>query len=184
MSLKEKIPNALTAFRIIVIPVIGMLVFVPYAEAAYAAFALFVLAGISDFLDGYLARLWNVGSPLGRVFDPIADKLLVAALLLCLVANGIIVTIDLIPTAAILLRELLISGVREYLSPMGIVLPVSKFAKWKTASQMVALGMLLLIVVLPQLETAGLIMLWVAAGLSVWTAYEYMRVTWSSLTKA
>jgi CDP-diacylglycerol--glycerol-3-phosphate 3-phosphatidyltransferase len=183
MPFKQTLPNILTGFRIAVIPVICLLVFIPYAEAAWAAFVLFVLAAVSDFFDGYLARIWNARSVLGRVFDPIADKLLVGALLLCLVANGTIVTIDLIPATAIILRELLVSGLREYLGPLGIVLPVSKLAKWKTTAQLVSLAMLLLAFPLP-VWTAGLIMLWLAAGLSVWTGWDYLRQAWKSLSVA
>ena len=182
MSFKKNIPNGLTAFRILVIPVICLLVLIPYVETALAAFVLFALAAISDFLDGYLARLWQAGSVMGRVFDPIADKLLVGAVLLCLVANGTIVGFNLIPAAAIILRELLISGLREYLGPLGIVLPVSKLAKWKTTAQLAALAMLLL-ALLPHMWIPGLIVLWVAAGLSVWTAGEYIAATWSRLSK-
>jgi CDP-diacylglycerol--glycerol-3-phosphate 3-phosphatidyltransferase len=175
MGLKQKLPNWLTAFRIAAIPLIALLVFVPGRTAAWTAFVLYALAAVSDFFDGYLARRWQAHSVFGRVADPIADKLLVAALLLCMVATGRIGGIDLIPAVAIVLRELTISGLREYLGPLGITLPVSPLAKWKTTSQLIALGLLLVAPVVPTL-TVGLLMLWLAAGLSLWTGWEYLKV--------
>ena len=182
MSIKQSVPNALTAARIGLIPIICLLVFAPaeWGWAAWGAFGLYAFAAISDFLDGWLARLWNVHSVFGRIFDPIADKLLVGALSLCLVADGRIVTLDLIPVVAILLRELLVSGLREYLAPLGTVLPVSPLAKWKTTAQFVALGLLLLTPVLPVL-TIGLIVLWLAAGLSLYTAWGYGQATFAAV---
>jgi cardiolipin synthase len=173
-KLKKNIPNALTASRVALIPVICLLVFVPGQVAAWASFALYAFAGISDFFDGWLARRWNAGSAFGRIFDPIADKLLVAALLLCLIASGLVAGIDLIPVIVIILRELLVSGLREYLGQTGAVLPVSRLAKWKTTAQLLALGLLLLAPVLP-VWNAGLIALWIAAGLTAVTGWSYLQ---------
>ena len=173
MNWKQRVPNALTVSRVALIPLICLLVFVPGHMAAWTAFALYAFAGISDFLDGYLARRWQAGSAFGRIFDPIADKLLVAALLLCLIASGLVAGIDLIPVIVIILRELLVSGLREYLGQTGAVLPVSRLAKWKTAVQLVALGLLLLVPVIP-VWNAGLIVLWVAAGLTAVTGWAYL----------
>ncbi len=178
-SFKRSIPNAMTLFRIAAIPVVCLLVFVPYAVAAWSAFALYVAAAISDFLDGYLARKWNSSSDFGRVLDPIADKLLVAALLLCLAGNGALYPFGLVPAIVIVLRELLVSGLREYLAPRGVVLPVSRLAKWKTATQLVAMGLLLL-GGLPHLYWAGIAALWIAAGLTAWTGWQYLRATLAS----
>jgi cardiolipin synthase len=173
MSLKQTLPNALTGLRVALIPVICLLAFVPGRGAAWTAFALYAVAAVSDFFDGYLARRWGAGSVFGRVFDPIADKLLVAALALCLVAEGRIASIDLVPVVAILLRELTVSGLREYLGPLGVTLPVSDLAKWKTTAQLAALGLLLLTPIAPVL-TVGLIVLWLAAGLSLITGWGYL----------
>ena len=180
MSFKQSLPNALTAARIALIPLLCLLVFVPGHVAAWGAFGFYAIAAISDFFDGYLARIWNARSVFGRVFDPIADKLLVAALLLCLVAAGLIAGIDLIPVIAIILRELLVSGLREYLGQAGHTLPVSKLAKWKTTVQLIALGLLLLVPVLP-VWNAGLLALWLAAGLTVATGWDYVKLAMKSL---
>ena len=180
MSITQQIPNALTAMRVALIPVICALVFIPGSMAAWSAFALYAFAAVSDFLDGYLARLWQAGSIFGRVFDPIADKLLIAALLLCLVAAQVIGGIDLVPVVAIILRELLVSGLREYLGQSGLTLPVSRLAKWKTTVQLLALGLLLLVPVLP-VWNAGLIALWIAAALTVATGWDYVATALKSV---
>jgi CDP-diacylglycerol--glycerol-3-phosphate 3-phosphatidyltransferase len=177
-ALKQTLPNLLTASRVALIPVISFLLFVPGLSAAWTAFGLYLFAAISDFFDGWLARRWKAGSAFGRILDPIADKLLVAALLLCMVATGEIGGIDLIPALAIILRELLVSGLREYLAPLGMSLPVSKLAKWKTATQLLALGLLLLLPV-PHLWNAGLVVLWVSAGLSLATGWAYLRTAFN-----
>jgi CDP-diacylglycerol--glycerol-3-phosphate 3-phosphatidyltransferase len=172
--MKNSIPNALTAARVALIPVICLLLFLPGLMAAWLALGLYAFAAVSDFFDGYLARKWQAGSAFGRMLDPIADKLLVAALLLCMVARQEIGDIDLIPVIAIILRELLVSGLREYLAPLGVTLPVSRLAKYKTTAQLLALGLLLLVPVWPVWD-AGLILLWLAAGLTVWTGADYVR---------
>ena len=180
MSFKQSLPNLLTGFRVAVIPVICILIFLPYQTACWFAFGLYVAAAVSDFLDGYLARLWNAGSVLGRVFDPIADKLLIAAILLCLAGNAEIVPFGMIPAIVIILRELLVSGLREYLGTKSIVLPVSRLAKWKTTAQLVSVGLLLIAPIWGLYYYSGLVLLWIASGLTAWTGWEYLRATFPS----
>jgi CDP-diacylglycerol--glycerol-3-phosphate 3-phosphatidyltransferase len=176
MTFKQTLPNALTLGRIVLIPVICWLVFISGPTAAWSAFALYAVAAISDFFDGYLARKWNVPSVFGRVFDPIADKLLVAALLVCLAASGRIGGLELVPAILIILRELLVSGLREYLAPLRISLPVSRLAKWKTTVQLLALAGFLLLPVRP-LITPSIVLLWLAAALTLVTGWQYLRAT-------
>jgi CDP-diacylglycerol--glycerol-3-phosphate 3-phosphatidyltransferase/cardiolipin synthase len=140
---------------------------------------IFIPAGVSDFLDGYLARAWEQQSAIGRMLDPIADKLLVSALLLILVADGTIHSWSLWAAIVILCREILVSGLREFLAELKVSVPVSKVAKWKTAMQMIALGFLIAgragEVVLPGTVRIGLALLWVSAILTLYTGWDYFR---------
>ena len=179
------LPNILTASRIGLIPVITGLFFVGTPWASWAALALYILAAITDFFDGWLARRWQVVSPLGRFLDPIADKLLIAAVLVLLVAFGRLEGVHIIPAILILMREITVSGLREFLAPFDVRLPVTRLAKWKTTLQMVATGFLILgphgPADLPIMET-GVILLWIAAPLTLWTGIDYLRAALPWLT--
>lgn len=179
MKLRKKdIPNYLTYFRIAIIPAL-ILVFLLTEQLAhwgyYLSASLFALAGVTDWLDGYVARIWQAQSNIGRFLDPIADKLLVATALLLMVSVG---RADLLPSIAIVCREILVSGLREYLAEIRISVPVSKLAKFKTAAQMLAIFLLLLGSGAPDwlyAEILGRILLWVAAFLTLVTGYAYLK---------
>jgi cardiolipin synthase len=178
------IPNILTCARIAAIPVvIGCI----YAQSImdgplwlrWVAVAVFIAAAITDYLDGYYARVWNQTSAFGRMLDPIADKLLVASCLLMLAADGIIHGWSLWAAIVILCREILVSGLREYLAALRVSVPVTKLAKWKTTIQLVAIGFLLAgeagDLVVPVVTQIGLLLLWISAILTVYTGWDYFR---------
>jgi len=146
--------------------------------SGWTAFILFCLAGITDYFDGYLARLRKEISNLGTFLDPIADKLLVASVILILTSKEIISNYEIIPALIILLREIAVSGLREFLAGIKVSVPVSKIAKFKTALQLIALGILILseggFIVLPILMF-GKIALWIAALLTLYTGYDYLK---------
>jgi len=172
------LPNILTLSRIAVIPVVVGLFYAEGAWAAYTACGLFAAAAITDWFDGYLARAWHEESVIGRFLDPIADKLLVAAVLMMLVAVGKVAGWVVLAAVVILLREVLVSGLREYLAGLQISVPVSKLAKWKTAIQMVAIGVLIVGTDGPAwfpTELVGEIGLWIAAALTLITGWDYLR---------
>ena len=174
----RSLPNILTFGRIALIPVIVALFFWPSEAARWLALALFVLAAVSDFLDGWLARRFRAASPIGRLFDPIADKLLVGAVIVALVWTG---DAPVIPAIVIVCRELLVSGLREYLAEHRVALPVTRLAKWKTTIQMVALGFLILGAAGPEIADGpttlmvGQVLIWLAALLTVITGWVYLR---------
>jgi cardiolipin synthase len=174
------LPNILTYGRVVAVPVVVVLLFWPdLAWMRWTALCIFILAGITDFFDGYLARAWSQQSSLGRMLDPIADKLLVAAVLLMLVADHTITSFSIWAAIVILCREILVSGLREYLAELKVSVPVSKVAKWKTTLQLVALGFLIAgraaDLIVPGVTEAGLILLWVAAILTLYTGWDYMK---------
>ncbi|HER27411.1 MAG TPA: CDP-diacylglycerol--glycerol-3-phosphate 3-phosphatidyltransferase [Rhodospirillales bacterium] len=174
------LPNILTMSRIGSIPVIIGLMYLPSPLGNWAAFSVYTYACITDFFDGYLARVWQQQSSLGRFLDPIADKLLIAGVLLMLVANDHITGLTVAPAAVILFREILVSGLREFLAEVQVRVPVTVLAKWKTTIQMLALGFLLVGSVGPQfgpLSTTeiGIIGIWVAAVLTIGTGYDYLK---------
>lgn len=172
------LPNLLTLFRIVVIPLLVATFYADSPEMRWAALVLFALAGISDFFDGWLARRWNLVSSLGRFLDPIADKLLVAAVLLMLVAFDRIGPWSVLPALVILCREILVSGLREYLAELRVGMPVTRLAKWKTTAQMVALPVLLVGDAAPLWLPArdiGEVLLWIAALLTGITGYDYLK---------
>ncbi|WP_366657141.1 CDP-diacylglycerol--glycerol-3-phosphate 3-phosphatidyltransferase [Fodinicurvata sp. EGI_FJ10296] len=173
------LPNALTIFRIICIPVLVGLFFIDRPWAPWTAGGIFVIAAVTDFFDGYLARKMEVVSLLGKLLDPIADKLLVAATLLTLIAFDRITGLTFLAALAILLREILISGLREFLAGMNAPgLPVSNLAKWKTGIQMTALGMLIVGDSAPgwwQVDPVGMLLLWIAAVLTMVTGWTYLQ---------
>lgn len=174
------IANKLTLSRIIAIPAILLLLVIPYAWASWLAMVLFSAAGVTDWLDGYMARRDNQVSMMGQFLDPIADKLLVASVLLLLVYNGQINGLSILPAIIILLREVAVSGLREFLAGLRVSVPVSRLAKWKTAIQLVALGFLIIGNHAPEVIPAafiGDVLLWIAGGLTVITGYDYWRAS-------
>ena len=180
-SLTWSLPNILTYSRVAAVPVVVGLLFWPdRAELRWTALAVFVAAAITDYLDGYLARAYAQQSRLGRMLDPIADKLLVAACLLMLAADRMITGVSLWAAIVILCREVLVSGLREYLAELKVGVPVSRVAKWKTGVQLVAVGVLIAgpagDAVLPGTTVAGIWLLWLAAALTIYTGWDYLKI--------
>jgi len=179
------LPNLLTLSRIFAVPILVFLLWQP-GWADYAiTFALYCLVGITDYFDGYVARARGAVSRLGQFLDPIADKIMVAAVIVMLVSTRdpaqapIVHDVHIIPALVILLREIMVSGLREYLAGLRVSMPVSQLAKWKTTFQIVALGALILAGALPQwpwVQAAGLACLWAAAALTLITGWDYLRV--------
>jgi CDP-diacylglycerol--glycerol-3-phosphate 3-phosphatidyltransferase len=174
------LPNLLTYGRLAAVPAVVALLFWPNEIGArWTALAIFVLAAITDYLDGYFARAYAQQSALGRMLDPIADKLLVSACLLMLAADQIIEGWSLAAAVVILCREILVSGLREFLAELKVSVPVSRVAKWKTAVQLVAIGFLIAgpagEFVLAETTDIGLGLLWVAAGLTLYTGWDYLK---------
>ena len=175
------LPNVLTYSRVAAVPVVAALLFWPEDFwSRWSALAVFTAAAITDYFDGYFARAYAQQSQLGRMLDPIADKLLVSATLLMLAADGTVEGWFLWAAIVILCREVLVSGLREYLAELKVGVPVSRVAKWKTVLQLVALGFLIAgpagEAVLPGTLTIGLILLWSAAGLTIYTGWDYLKV--------
>ena len=173
------LPNILTYSRIVAIPVVVVLMLLERPLGNWLALGVYIAACITDFLDGYLARAWGQQSSLGRFLDPIADKLLVAAVLLMLVGVDTIQGLALLPAALILCREILVSGLREFLAGAQVGVPVSQLAKWKTGLQMTVIGVLIVGDALPMfgsftLTHIGIAGLWVAAALTIITGADYM----------
>ncbi|HPG89633.1 MAG TPA: CDP-diacylglycerol--glycerol-3-phosphate 3-phosphatidyltransferase [Hyphomicrobium sp.] len=174
------LPNILTYGRIAAVPVLAALLFFYDGPGSrWAAFAIFVAACITDWLDGYLARIWQQQSNLGRMLDPIADKLLVGATLLLLVYTRDITDWSVWAALIILSREILVSGLREFLAELNVKVHVTQLAKWKTAFQFIALAMILAgpaaDVLVPGVTEAGLVFLWLAAILTLFTGYDYLK---------
>jgi len=178
------LPNLLTYGRIAAIPVVvGCLYWQNILEGGlwlrWVALALFITAAITDILDGVLARAWQQQSTLGRMLDPIADKLLVAACLLMLAADSTIRGWSLWAAIIILCREILVSGLREFLAELRVSVPVTQIAKWKTTMQLVAVGFLLAgeagDQIIPYVSLTGLTLLWVSAILTLYSGWDYMR---------
>ena len=179
-SMPMSLPNVLTYGRIVAVPaLVACLFFLKGDVARWSAFVLFVFAGFTDWLDGYLARMWEQQSTLGRMLDPIADKLLVGAVLLMLVYDNTISGWSIWAAIIILLREILVSGLREFLAELNVKIHVTKLAKWKTTMQMIALGVLLAgpaaEKIVPGIMIGGLVLLWIAALLTLWTGYDYLK---------
>jgi CDP-diacylglycerol--glycerol-3-phosphate 3-phosphatidyltransferase len=173
--MKINLPNFLTIVRIVLIVPFAVLFFAQGPMTQWFALAIFIAAAATDWFDGYLARRLDQGTPLGRMLDPIADKLLVGAVLLLLVAAGRIANWSLLAALIILLREIAVSGFREHLGPLGVTVPVTRLAKWKTAAQLVALS--LLITPIELFHLPGLILLWIAAALTLITGWGYLKAT-------
>ncbi len=187
------LPNILTLSRIFTVPVLVALLWWPHWQAGYAfAFGVYCLMGLTDYFDGYVARAQGTVSKLGVFLDPIADKIMVAAVILVLSAQGVlrgpyVGDMHVIAGLVILMREIAVSGLREFLGGLRISVPVSQLSKWKTAFQMISLGALILgqalprwTIALPGLEanvphTVGLVTLWAAAALTLLTGWDYLR---------
>jgi cardiolipin synthase len=176
------VPNLLTYGRIAVIPAVVSCFTIPGLPTdttRWVALGLYVAAAITDFLDGYLARAWHQQSALGRMLDPIADKLLVASCLLILVDDGTIAKWTVIAAVVILCREILVSGLREFLAELRVSVPVTWLAKWKTTAQLVAIGFLIAgpagDKLIPHTTTLGIVLLWISAILTLYTGWDYFR---------
>jgi cardiolipin synthase len=183
------LPNILTCARIAAIPVVIGCIFMQIKDGPlwlrWLAVAVFIAAGVTDYLDGYYARIWNQQSAFGRMLDPIADKLLVASCLLMLAADSTINNWSLWAAVVILCREILVSGLREYLAALRVSVPVTKLAKWKTTIQLVAIGFLLageagdqaisFLDAGPLITMIGIVLLWISAIFTIYTGYDYFR---------
>ncbi|MBA5775776.1 CDP-diacylglycerol--glycerol-3-phosphate 3-phosphatidyltransferase [Stappia sp. F7233] len=178
-SLAWSLPNLLTYGRILAVPAVAVCFYFPGFGARWTALAIFILAAVTDFLDGYLARAWQQQSRLGQMLDPIADKLLVAVCLLLMAGDGTIGGWSMMAAIIILCREILVSGLREFLAELRVSVPVTRLAKWKTAVQLVALALLLAgpagEALIPGATLVGLMALWIAAVLTLYTGYDYFR---------
>ncbi len=179
-----KIPNILTIGRIIIVPIFVLSFFIPGVVGDLVPFFLFVLASFTDYLDGLLARLYKEESKLGELLDPIADKILVAAALVLLIMNGIIKNYEVIAAIVILTREIIISGLREFLAKENdTALPVTSLSKFKTFIQMFSIALLLTgdtgnkIINFQDYnaQTIGIVLLWVSAFLTIYTGYNYLK---------
>lgn len=189
-----RLPNAITITRILLVPVFAIAFVLPGTTARVIAFAVFAIAGLSDALDGLAARKLNAGSDFGRMLDPIADKILVAVALMMIVAEGSVEQFNLdpslngllrlVPALVILTREILVSGLREFLGGARVSIPVIAMAKFKTTLQMIAIGAMILEPLAPRFladalvlpyQTIAYALLWIAAGLTVATGYVYFR---------
>jgi cardiolipin synthase len=188
------LPNLLTLSRIVTVPVLVALLWWPTWQAGYGvAFAVYCLMGVTDYFDGYVARAQGAVSKLGMFLDPIADKIMIAAVILVLTAQGVLTgpyvgDMHVIAGLVILIREIAVSGLREFLGGIQVSIPVSQLAKWKTTFQLVSLGALILGRALPQWNmmlgdtpinvphTVGLATLWAAAVLTLVTGWDYLRV--------
>tara|TARA_A100001011_G_scaffold97329_1_gene102421 strand:- start:867 stop:1421 length:555 start_codon:yes stop_codon:yes gene_type:complete len=171
------IPNIITFIRIFLIPIILYLLFSENPNIVLIAGLLFIVSSVSDYFDGYLARTLNQSSKLGALLDPIADKLLIASVIVVLVDTGVISNIHVVPAIIILLREIAISGLREFLAKLNTDMPVSKLAKYKTTFQMISLSILIISLgfeLNDLLWNIGLITLWIAAIITLLSGYNYM----------
>ena len=181
--MKIKIPNILTIGRIILVPVFVITFYIPGFLGDLIPFFIFVLASFTDFLDGVLARLYKEESKLGELLDPIADKIMVAAALVLLVMNDIIINYEVIAAIIILTREILISGLREFLAKSQVSMPVTGLAKFKTFIQMFAIAILLTgesgnrVINFEDYNahTIGIVFLWLSAFLTLYTGYDYVK---------
>jgi cardiolipin synthase len=178
------LPNILTYGRIAAVPVVVALLFWQSLLEGplwlrWVALLVFIAAGVTDFFDGYYARIWGQQSSLGKMLDPIADKLLVSSALLMLAASETIHGWSILAAIIILCREILVSGLREYLAELRVSVPVSRLAKWKTTAQMVAVGFLIAgdagDRIVPVVTETGILLLWLSALLTLYTGYDYMR---------
>jgi cardiolipin synthase len=181
-----KLPNLLTLSRIAVIPLMVGTFYLPEGYSQWLACGLFAAAGVTDYLDGHFARRWKQHSEIGRFLDPIADKLLVGAALFMLAAFARISPTAILPALVILSREILVSGLREYLAGLRVRVPVSRLAKWKTGIQMTSIGFLLVGNAGPEIlpvQDIGEVLLWIAALLTLVTGYDYLHAGLPHMTE-
>lgn len=178
------LPNVLTYGRILAVPLVVLCFFLEGRLQAsdfarWLAFIIFAVASVTDYFDGYLARAWGQTSNIGRMLDPIADKLLVSSVLLLLAADGTIAGWALWAAIIILCREILVSGLREYLAALKVSVPVTQLAKWKTTLQLVAIGFLLAGPAadkfISYMTETGIVLLWISAIVTLYTGYDYFR---------
>jgi CDP-diacylglycerol--glycerol-3-phosphate 3-phosphatidyltransferase len=178
-ALAWSLPNLLTYARIAAVPVVVACLLGEGHGWRWLALGLYTAAAVTDYVDGYLARAWGQQSPLGRMLDPIADKLLVASCLLVFAATGMLTGISFWAAVIILCREILVSGLREFLAELRVSVPVTKLAKWKTFAQLLAVGFLVAgpagDEVLPITTATGHVLLWLSALLTLYTGYDYFR---------
>lgn len=179
MQTALSLPNILTYLRILAVPLVAACFHFEGDAARWVAVALFCFASVTDYFDGYLARLWAQQSSLGRMLDPIADKLLVAVCLLMLASVGTIGGVSIWAAVVILMREIFVSGLREFLAELKVSVPVTRLAKWKTTIQLLAIGFLLAGPAADKMVTGisevGLALLWTAAIVTLYTGYDYFR---------
>ena len=181
--MKLKIPNILTIGRIILVPIFILTYYLPGAMGDWIPFILFVLASFTDFLDGLLARLYKEESKLGELLDPIADKIIISSALILLVMDNTIEGYEVVAAIIIMIREILISGLREFLAKVQVTMPVTRLAKFKTFIQMFAIAILLTgesgnkILNLGDYNanSIGIVLLWLAAFLTIYTGYDYVK---------
>ncbi len=173
------LPNLLTYGRILAVPLVAGLLLWDRDQFRWLALVIYVLAAITDFFDGYLARKWQQQSALGRMLDPIADKVLVSVVLLVLAADETIFGGHIWAAIVILAREVLVSGLREFLGELRVSVPVTKIAKWKTTAQLLAIGFLIAGPAadkfIPHTTDIGIVLLWIAAAFTLYTGYDYFR---------
>lgn len=172
------IPNILTLSRIALLP---LLIWLIYAGHSWAALILYIFCALSDFLDGYLARKMNSVTAFGTFLDPISDKVFIALLLVALVDVGYLSGLWVIPVLIILTREFLVSGLREFLGPKDVKIPVTQLAKWKTTIQMLSLGFLIIAPALPFALITGQILILIAALITAQTGALYLKASWQYL---
>ncbi len=174
------LPNLLTYGRILAVPLVAGLLMWGTNQSRWFALGIYIFAAITDFFDGYLARKWQQQSALGRMLDPIADKVLVAVVLLVLAADGVLKDGHMWAAIIIISREVLVSGLREFLGELRVSVPVTKIAKWKTTAQLLAIGFLIAGPAadkfIPHTTEIGVVLLWIAAALTLYTGYDYFRV--------
>ncbi|HYM17257.1 MAG TPA: CDP-diacylglycerol--glycerol-3-phosphate 3-phosphatidyltransferase [Micropepsaceae bacterium] len=175
----SSLPNVLTLSRIVLVPLFVIAFFIPGDSGRWIVFVLFCLAGVTDAVDGMIARRLGAVTSFGRMLDPIADKLIVSAALLMLAADKTISGIHLVPALVILCREILVSGLREFLAEAAVSLPVTRVAKAKTTVQVVAIAALIASSaserMIPGVTVAAIVGLWVAAALTFYTGFEYLK---------
>ncbi len=182
------VPNILTYGRIAAAPLVGATYYIPGNWGPWIAFSIFLVASVTDYFDGYLARAWQQQSALGRMLDPIADKLLVSVAILVLAVDGMFDGTSFWAAVIILMREIFVSGLREFLAELRVSVPVTRMSKWKTTMQLIAVAALL---IAPALQGArqgfiinlGLTFFWATAVVTLYTGYDYFRAGLKHLVK-
>jgi cardiolipin synthase len=174
----RQLPNQLTVARIAAIPVLCLFIGTGIGWLRWLALLLYVATAVTDWLDGFLARRMNLQSDLGKMLDPIADKLLVGALIVIFAWTRDLSGLDLIPAIAILFREIFVAGLREFMGNRSVSVPVTFLAKWKTTVQLVALFFVIVDGLLPSFWFISSGLLWIAGLLTVWTGWQYLRSVW------